>query len=178
MWRSYVFAIRPPVDSPSEIPKVWWFPRALGPVAVLEATKDGLRIIRPSRRGIAANLLGGLAVGLGLLFGVYVPTAFLIIVRLGVTTTSAVIGYSVAALLCGAILLPLYPQVRKLFAWHPEGYSVPIQVIETELGTFHHELKIVGEGQEARVRTTARRATITAALRLAHQMPLECKPFR
>lgn len=178
MRRSYLFAIRPPLDSPGEIPRAWWFPRALGPLAVLEVSKDGLRIIRPSRQGIAANFLAGLAVGLALLFGVYVPTAFIIITRLGVTTTSALVGYSVAAMLCGVILIPVYPQVRKLFAWHPQSHSVPVQVMQATLGTFHHELKIVGEGQEVRVRTNARRATITAALLLTHQMPSRLESLR
>ncbi|HYM39284.1 MAG TPA: hypothetical protein VEY12_03940 [Thermoplasmata archaeon] len=111
--------------------------------------------------------MAGIAVGLALV-GVYASTAFLIITALGVTLTSAVAGYSVAGVLAILILLPVYPHVRNLAAWHPLDYSVPIQVLEATLGMFHQELKLLGEGHEMRERTNARRGTITAALRLAH----------
>lgn len=43
----YLFSIRPAVDSPGDLHKDWWIPGAFRPLAILGASKDGLRIIRP-----------------------------------------------------------------------------------------------------------------------------------
>jgi hypothetical protein len=111
------------------------------------------------------------------MIGVWFPTAFLIIHALGISAGSALFGFAVAGLLVMGILLPLSPRIRKLAGWHPQGPFVQIQVLSASLGRLHQELLILGDGHEVRVRTNARLPTITAALRLARQMPLGQRPL-
>jgi len=132
-----------------------------------------MRIIRRSPGGTALQVGVGSALGIGLMIGVWFPTAFVIIHAFGISLGSVLFGFAVAGLLVIGILLPLGPRIRKLAGWHPQGPFVQIQVLSASLGRFHQELRIRGEGHEVRVRTNARRATITTALRLAHQMPPE-----
>jgi hypothetical protein len=169
--KTYLFWIRPTADSPGGIPRAWWLPGALGPLATLQASAGGLRIVRRSPSGTALQLGVGLAVGIGLIFGLWLPIAFVVPTRLGVTVASALLGEAVAFLVYVGVMLFLSPHIRRLAAWRPLGPFVSIRVLSVSLGSFHQELKIEGEGQDAWVRTNARRSTMTAALRLAHQMP-------
>lgn len=174
---TYVFPIRPVADSPDGLPKAWWLPGALGPLAILEASKDGLRIIRPSVRGRALQGLVVSAIGIAMMIGVWAPTAFLITRGLGVGIGSALLGFFLAGLLVIGIAILLSPHIRALVAWRPQSRFVRVNVVTVSLGRFRQELQIEGEGHEVRVRTSARLATITAALRLAHQMPPESEVF-
>jgi len=162
--------IRPTPYSPGGLPKAWWLPGALGPLAVLQASKDGLRIIRPSMRARALQGLVVVAVGGTILFGVFVPAAFLIIRGLGLSLGSAILGYLVAGLLSITAALVLSPHTRKFFASDPHAPFLAIRVLSVNLGRFRQELEIEGQGYVVSVWTHARPATITAALRLAHQM--------
>jgi len=172
----YVFGIRQAATSDKGsniLPKDWWLRGARGPLAILEASKDGLRIIQRSRRGAIAQVVVGVGVGLTVILGVFIPTAFLIVGGLGESATSVLLWTVVAPILAMGIALWLSPHVRKLAAWNPEGPFTRIHVRSVAIGVFHHELTIQGEGHEVRVQANARLSTITAALRLANEMPLE-----
>lgn len=171
MERVWVFPIRPARDSPDTLPKEWWLPGALGPLAILEASKTGLRIIRPSLGGRVLQVLVGSAIGIALMVGLWAPVAFFIIRGIGLTPGSALFGFLAAGLVVLGVMLLVSPRIRRLAVWRPQDYSVPILVLSASLGPFRQELQVLGEGREVRVRTNARLATITAALRLARQMP-------
>lgn len=176
--KRYLFWIRPVDGSRDGLPKDWWLPWALGPLATLEASKDGLRIIRRSWRGGLLQFVVGLAVAFALMVGLWPLTVILISRGLGVSYESAILGFVLAGLLVTGIALLLSPYIRKLAAWRPKGPFVKVEVISASLGSFHQELHIEGDGQGAWVRTNARYSTITAALRLAHQMPRESDAIR
>ncbi len=169
--KTYVFWIRP--AGSNVLPREWWLPGALGPLATIEASRDGLRIFRRSPAGTALQIGMGIAVGAVLLWGVWFWTVVFVARGLGVSVESAELGLAVATLLVFGILMATGPYVRKLSAWRPLGPFVPIHVQSVALRTFHQELRILGGPYDVAVYTRARRATITAALRLAHQMPPE-----
>lgn len=171
MQKKYVFPIRPTADSPGTLPREWWLKGAIAPLAVLEASKDGLWIIQRSPQGLAAQILAGIALGVAVMLGLFVPVAFFIITGIGLTVGSAVLGYTIAGLLAVAVVAVLSPWVRTLAAWRPLDRGVAIVVLSASLGRVHHELEICGGGYTVRVRTTAGVARISEALRLAHQLP-------
>lgn len=175
--KTYVFAIRPTPDSPAELPNAWWLPGALGPLATLEASKNGLRIVRRSPAGTALQIGAGLGLGLVLMVGVWPSIILFFAGELGVDIGS-LLGLGVASALVMAIVWVLAPRIRKLGAWHPQGPFVPIQVLSASLGSFHQELLILGDGHRVRVQTNAPRTTITQALRLARQIPPDAGALR
>lgn len=171
MRTSYLFAIRPTRDSAEDFPRAWWIPGAIGPLGVVQASGEGLKLIRPSLRGRALEVVLGSALGIAIIYGTFVPTAVLIIGALGSTPEAVVLWAVVAGTLAFGIMMPIYPHVRGLAAWRPIGPSARVQVLSAAFGMFRQELRISCNGQEAWVRTNARLASITRALRLANQMP-------
>ena len=169
--KTYLFVVQSTEDDPDGLPKSWWVPGSLGPVATLLADHNGVRVIRRSAYGAVLSVGVGLAVAVGLMFVVWLPIAFYIPADLGFTYASDLLGLVLAFPAYFAVIVVLYPEIRKLGAWRPRGPIVPITVLEVSLRAFRQELRIEGDGQDAWVRTNARRATMVAALRLAHQIP-------
>lgn len=178
MEKRYVFAIRPSADSSGSLPESWRLHGALGPVAILEASSHGLRIVQRSPQALVAQIVVGSAVGIAIMLGVFVPVAFVIINMLGLTVSSAILGYTTAGATAIGVAALLGPYVRNLVAWRPRGRPIQVQVLSASFGSIHHELHIYGGGQEALVRMSASFGRLTHALRLAREMPSEAEGSR
>lgn len=166
--KMYLFFVTPTPDpeGTNVLPKAWWLRGAFGPLVVLVASTEGWRIVQPSLRDRATQLLAGFVVGLLVLVGVFESTALLIFQgHIPTTATSALWGV-VALLAFIGIFLPIGPHIRKIAGRHPKDF-IPIEVLSARGGFLHQELHILGEGHGVRVQTNALRRTMTAALQLA-----------
>ena len=161
----YVFYVRPAESD--TLPKEWWEKGAFAPYAIVEASPEGLRVIQPSLAGQLARLAGSLGVGLGLLFGVFLPTAFLA-AHSGVTYFT---WFVPTALVLIVVALPLGVLARKLIGWRARETDVRLTVMTVTPGIFRHTLQVEGGGQVVWLSMVALRGTLFTALQLTHQHP-------
>lgn len=161
----YVFYGRPAESD--TLPRQWCEAGAPVPYAILEASSHGLRVIHPSLAGQLARLVATLGVGLGLLLGLFLPSAILAS-RIGVTYVT---WFLPTALVLVIVALPLGILARKLVGWRPVGPGIRLTVVAISPGVFRQQLQVEGEGGLVWLSTVALSSTLFSALKLARQLP-------
>ncbi len=175
--KHYVFWIRPAASrGGGDIPREWALRGTSGRIAALEASSDGWRIFQRSWQGFIALVVVGIGVGLVVLVGVFVPTAYLIVGGMGPSLGSGILWAVVAYSISVAILIPIVPYIWKFAAWRPHGPFVDIRVMSLDVGLFRHELRIWGDGRQVLVRMNGPRWAVKAAIHLAQQKPRSSEP--
>ncbi len=166
--------MRPWDGSREGLPRSWWLPGAFGSIATIEASGEGLRVFQGSRFGMLLFYVACVAYAVVVPLLVY-TVILLVVGGLGMSSGSLALGFLLGALLVLGITALITPYVRGLVACRLQGPFVPLEVVSAAFGRIHHELHMEGDGEDVWVRITARPGTLAAALRLAHQLPLDAQ---
>lgn len=167
--KRYVFYGRPAESD--TIPEGWCEEGAPIPYALLEASRDGFRVIHPSLGGQLARLAASLGVGFGLGFGIIIGSLF-VLFRGGAPSMGAIgVWFAVVFLLITGLGIPLGIFARKLGGWRPLSTGIRITVREVMPGIIRHELRVEGGGDQVWLTTVALRRTLLAAIHLADEHP-------
>lgn len=163
---TYIIWVRP---SPPfrTFPDGWRLRWTFGPLAVLEASSRGWRIIQRSAIGAIAQVLAGVAVGLPILVGVFWYTALAIFSVFGLTLGAELLWFIVVLPLSIGPVFLLAPHIWKCAGWHAHGPFIAVNISSAEIGLFRHHLWVESGGYYVHTQTVAPAWAIRAALRLA-----------